>query len=251
MTDTTIGAKAPGIFRVGAVLSQAATILSRNFLTFFILTVIPTLPNLLFLGGAGLRGAEGRAPGSAGLLVGIGVLLAIVLSVISQAVVLYAAFQSMRGRPVQAMESVQKGLTRVIPIIGVAICMMIAIGIGFLLLVIPGLIAFAMFFVALPVCVVERLGPIRSLSRSAQLTKGHRWRLLGLFILLMLISAIVGGVLQVALEFIGGFVVTVIGSLVWNAAFGAYSSIVFVVAYHDLRVAKEGVDIERIAAVFD
>ena len=39
--------------------------------------------------------------------------------------------------------------------------------------------------------------------------------------------------------------------LVWGALFGAYSAIAVAVTYHDLRVAKEGIDIERITAVFD
>jgi hypothetical protein len=39
--------------------------------------------------------------------------------------------------------------------------------------------------------------------------------------------------------------------MVWDALMGAYQSIVVAVAYHDLRVVKEGVDIEHIASVFD
>ena len=42
-----------------------------------------------------------------------------------------------------------------------------------------------------------------------------------------------------------------VGSLIWTAIGAAFSSVVIAVAYHDLRVAKEGVDIEQIAAVFD
>jgi len=50
------------------------------------------------------------------------------------------------------------------------------------------------------------------------------------------------------------FVGTVAGSiltLVWSAVLGAFSSVVVAVSYRQLRVAKEGVDIEQIAAVFD
>ena len=37
----------------------------------------------------------------------------------------------------------------------------------------------------------------------------------------------------------------------WGALFGAFNAIMVVVTYHDLRVAKEGVDTDQIAAVFD
>src|SRR5215475_5262435 len=36
-----------------------------------------------------------------------------------------------------------------------------------------------MWFVAVPACVEERLGPWTSLRRSRDLTKGHRWKLCG------------------------------------------------------------------------
>jgi hypothetical protein len=40
-------------------------------------------------------------------------------------------------------------------------------------------------------------------------------------------------------------------NLIWSAVWTAFYAIVIVVAYHDLRVAKEGVDTEQIAAVFE
>ena len=40
-------------------------------------------------------------------------------------------------------------------------------------------------------------------------------------------------------------------NLIWSAAWSAFYAIVIVVTYHDLRVAKEGVDTEQIAAVFE
>ena len=54
----------------------------------------------------------------------------------------------------------------------------------------------AILFASIPGCVVEGRGPIESWSRSAQLTKGYRWRLFGLALLLMVMS-------QVATKIIG------------------------------------------------
>jgi hypothetical protein len=39
--------------------------------------------------------------------------------------------------------------------------------------------------------------------------------------------------------------------LLWGAVWKAFYVILAVVIYHDLRVAKEGVDTEKIAAVFE
>jgi hypothetical protein len=38
---------------------------------------------------------------------------------------------------------------------------------------------------------------------------------------------------------------------VWGAAWGAYWNAALVMIYHDLRMAKEGVDPQEVAAVFD
>ncbi len=40
-------------------------------------------------------------------------------------------------------------------------------------------------------------------------------------------------------------------NLIWSAIWTAFYAIVIVVTYHDLRVAKEGIDTEQIAAVFE
>jgi MFS family permease len=236
-------------FRVGAVLNRTSSVLSRNFLTFFIVTIVAYLP-LLLIPGATADVTTDPAAISLGLI-GLAAFLTMVLGMLSQAVVLYGAFQDMRGCQVNLSESLKVGLRRFLPIIGLAIVMSFGLMLGFILLLVPGFILFAMWFVATPPCVVEQLGPFRSLGRSAQLTKGHRWKVFGLFIVLMLISAVIGGGLSMTLRQFGSPVLTAIGNLLWNGVWGALYSIAVVVTYHDLRVAKEGVDIEHIASVFD
>jgi len=247
MTDTT-ARFAESQFRVGGVLNRTSSVLSRNFLTFFIVTIVAYVPLLL------IPGAAGAAPEPSSISVGLiflGVFLMLVLSLVSQAVVLYGAFQDMRGRPVNLTESLKVGLRRFLPILGLAIVMGLALMLATLLLVIPGLILFTIWFVALPACVVEQLGPFGSMGRSSQLTKGNRWKVFGLIIVLFLISGIVGGMVNVVLGLLRSPILLMIGSLVWNGIWGAIYAIAVVVTYHDLRVAKEGVDTDQIAAVFD
>ena len=47
---------AEGEFRVGGVLNRAWSVLSRNFLTFFVVTAIASLPDLLFTNPGQNRG---------------------------------------------------------------------------------------------------------------------------------------------------------------------------------------------------
>jgi hypothetical protein len=195
-----------------------------------------------------------------GLTLVLAVLL-IVLGTVSQAVVLYGAFQVMRGKPINLAESARIGLRRFFPIVGLAISMTLLIFLASLLFVIPGLMLYTMWFVATPVCVVEQLGPWRSMGRSRALTKGHRWKIFGLMLLIILPALIFGAIVG-ALMFAatGGFLAmaaalsTTLGqivNLIWNAIWTAFYAIVIVVSYHDLRVAREGIDTEQIAAVFE
>jgi len=83
----------------------------------------------------------------------------------------------------------------VLPLIGVGILAGIAIGIGFLLLVIPGLILLTIWAVIAPVIVVEHSGVMNSFGRSRELVRGNGWQVFGVIFVVFLISAVVAGVL--------------------------------------------------------
>jgi hypothetical protein len=253
MTDASLPSArfAEGDFRVGRVFNRTFTVLSRNLLPFCIVTAIASLPNFLYAQvGAGPAGTTAVDPGASAIRLVVGVILSIVLSALAQAIVLYGAFEDMRGKPVNLIESTKIGLGRILPVIVVAIGSAILAGLAMILLIVPGLIVMTMLLVATPACVVERLGPFKSMGRSAQLTKGHRWKVFGLWI----VTIIVGGITQVALvrlAAIGGYPLQLLVQFVVGAVWGAFYAILAVVTYHDLRVAKEGVDTDQIAAVFD
>jgi MFS family permease len=254
MTDASLSARfSESDFRVGRVLNRTASVLSRNFLIFFVITAVAHLPTLLLFNASTTITAtsSGGEILRSSILIVLGLVLTIVLSTLSQAIVLYGAFQDMRGRQVNLTESLQVGLRRFFPIVGLAISMTLLGALAAILLLIPALILFTMWFVATPACVVERLGPSSSMRRSSQLTKGHRWKIFGLMLLLIIASAVAGPTITVSLTAIGGTPLALIGDVLWNGVWGAFYAISVVVTYHDLRVAKEGIDIDQIAAVFD
>jgi uncharacterized membrane protein len=72
--------------------------------------------------------------------------------------------------------------------LGMSILLTLAIAIGLVLLIVPGII-FALMFMFAPLLVIERqLGPIDALNESNRITRGHKWQLLGLSALLFLIN---------------------------------------------------------------
>jgi hypothetical protein len=250
-----------GEFRVGHVFSLTWSVFSRNFLTFMVVTGIASLPTLLIPQPS--PGNVANPFQNAGLLVFGLVFLMVVLGTLSQAIVLYGAFQAMRGRPINLVESAAVGLRRFFPIVGVAISVSFLAGLASLLLIVPGVMLYLMWFVATSVCVVEQLGPFRSMRRSRELTRGHRWKIFGLILLTVIPAVIVGSIVAAVVVAALGMgvllglspaLIAPLGQLVgliWSAVWKAFYVILAVVIYHDLRVAKEGVDTEQIAAVFE
>jgi hypothetical protein len=250
MTDMSLpaGRFAASDFRVGRVLGRTSSVFSRNFLNFFVVTASASLPMYLLMLGAADAAVD---PLRALRWVGFGIFVGLVLGSLSQAIVLYGAFRDMCGKPVELDESIRVGLRRFYPLLGLAVTVTLIGLIGLVALVVPGLIAFTRWFVAMPACVVEECGVFASMRRSAELTQGQRWKIFGLMLLLIVADIIVDKVIDLTLTSVAGGIPALAGHVIWAGIWGAFYAIFAVVTYHDLRVAREGVDTEEIAAVFE
>jgi hypothetical protein len=244
-------------FMIGDVLGRTFSILGRNFVPFTVLSGIATLPQLFFL----LSVPTGQAavtvrPNPTAIFLPL--VVGFVLRLLTQAVIVHAAFQDMRGRPVSVGESLRIAFSRFLPILGVIIVVGLGVFAASLALIVPGVILALMWYLALPACVVERTGVTESLGRSAELTKGHRWKLFGLILLVLIggliVAGVIGGVIGGVLGATGAGVSHVAVSLIQyviQALIAVFNAILVIVLYRDLRVAKEGIGTEQIAAVFD
>lgn len=77
------------------------------------------------------------------------------------------------------------------PLVVLSVIQSVAIACGLVLLVVPGVILLGMWMIAAPVMVVERLGIVDSLQRSAELTKGSRFTGISTFVAAILLSLVV------------------------------------------------------------
>ncbi|HWA52736.1 MAG TPA: hypothetical protein VG816_01050 [Solirubrobacterales bacterium] len=84
----------------------------------------------------------------------------------------------------------------VLPLIGAGILAGIGIAIGFVLIIVPGLILLTIWSVIAPVIVVEHSGAIDAFGRSRQLVKGNGWQVFGVIVVVFLIAAIASFVLR-------------------------------------------------------
>jgi len=135
--------------------------------------------------------------------------------------------------------------------------------VGFLLLVVPGVIAVCGLAVSVPALVVESTSPTDAMGRSWDLTRGYRLRMFGLFVLIFLLILIpyvaIMGAVGVAAAVLGAtgakglttvliLLGTVIAAIVQLLLSPLYQA-ALVIAYYDLRVRKEGFDLELLASV--
>ncbi|MGD8326474.1 MAG: hypothetical protein PVF65_06130 [Sphingomonadales bacterium] len=87
-----------------------------------------------------------------------------------------------------------------VPLIVLYLIITIGTFAGYILLFIPGIFLSVIWAAAPAVAVYERVGPIKALGRSYELSKGYRWSILGFFLLIILLYfaiAMALGLLQI------------------------------------------------------
>jgi hypothetical protein len=242
MTDET--------FSLAVVFRKAFAVYIRRFVPFVILTVIASIPNYVTI--FAVPAPDSTSPPDLALarMLMVTAVVTMVTSSLAGGAVIYGVVQDLRGRAFSVSDSLLVALRRLLPILGVSFCTAIVFVLGLMLLVIPGVIFICMFLVSPHACVVERTGVFTSLSRSRFLTKGHRWQVFGLF-LLMAIVAIIGDLIARTIFAPTGPSGSLIAGEVFAAIVGAFNGVLLSVLYFQLRIAKEGVDIDKIASVFD
>ncbi|ATB33902.1 B-box zinc finger protein [Melittangium boletus] len=114
-----------------------------------------------------------------------------VFSSIAYALFIRFAGDALEGPPRPTGELVNAGLRRALPVLGTNLLLGIALGVGFILCLAPGVFLSVTLALALPATVLHPSGPIDALSFSWTRTRGHRGNL---FLLLVILGAIFMGV---------------------------------------------------------
>jgi uncharacterized membrane protein len=236
-----------GTFRLANVFSKSAAIYGRRFVPFVILTMIASIPNYIAIFTIRPTGRVDNAYAAANAVL---VLLDVVTKSLASGAVMYGVVQELRGRSFSVGQSIQVALRRFLPMVGIAICSALAVVLGMVLLIVPGFILACMFYVSMPVCVAEQTGVFASMSRSSALTKGYRWQVFGTFLLLVVAGILLGGIVG-AISGMIGRTALLVSTQAMAAVVGAFNGVLVGVFYYELRVDKEGIDIDKIAGVFD
>ena len=148
---------------------------------------------VIYLGAAIVVGLLSLAGAIGGLLAFIVVLFAAFLL---QATLIKAVQDIRDGRADLSLgETVSAALPYIGAVAGASILAGIAITVGLILLIVPGLWLITIWAVIIPAIVIERAGAIDSFGRSRQLVRGHGWHVFGTLVLLFIIQLVVDIVL--------------------------------------------------------
>jgi hypothetical protein len=187
---------------IARVLGETFQVIGRNIVTFTVLgLVLAGLPaGVLAFIQAGWLKSQGdltsvvMSPGYFAN-VGYGALVSLITTAILQGALIYATVQDMNGQKPAVGEALATGLRNFLGLIIVSILFGLAVVFGMILLIVPGIMIACAWCVAVPALVAERRGVFDSFSRAAELTRGHRWRIFGLFFLLWVILIVLGMVI--------------------------------------------------------
>lgn len=127
-----------------------------------------------------------------------------------------------------------------LPLIGAGLLAGIAIGIGFLLLIVPGLILLTLWAVIAPVIVVENPGVFAAFGRSRELVRGNGWQVFGVIVVVWLIVFVAGIILGAIGSALGdSAVIQIIFELIASSLTAPIAALVATVLYFRLRAIED------------
>jgi hypothetical protein len=176
-----------------------------------------------------------------GALAAVAAVVSIVLTTFYQGMVVRLVDDVQDGRRDSSVVDLLRSVSPVVlPLLVVSILAGLGIGIGFLLLIVPGLFLLTIWAVVAPVTVLERPGILEAFRRSRELVRGHGWRVFGTLVLVFLIlitAGVAAGVIGASLG--GGDVGEAAVGWLLNALVQPLAAVTAVVLYFALRPPRE------------
>lgn len=240
-----------GKIDISRVLNNTFGVITRHPVVYLGLSfLIVGIPNALLQTAQGnfTTGADGFNVSASYSSQGFGFIALMLLSILLQATLIVATLNDLGGKPLSLADCVARAFRKLLPLIGLGIVMAVGIGLGMMLLIVPGVILYLMWIVATPVMMAEDRGIIDSLKRSAQLTSGSK----GMIFVLLLIFLVLAIIFGMFVAFIGSLstLFLAIITLASNTITGALQGAGVASIYVNLRTEKEGTDTGALADIF-
>ena len=222
----------------GAHLGEAWNLYTRHIGRFFLTALV--VYAVLDLVSAAADAAAGDSV-AAGVLWG---LIAAVVSIVGFFWVQGALVETVRdvrdGRADRTVGETYRAVQpRLTALIVAGIIAGIAIGIGLLLLIVPGLFLLTIWSMIVAVIVIEGRSAGESFGRSREIVRGHGWSVFGLILVTFLLVAIASGLINLLFAPLPDFLDAWLGSLVAHSLTVPFAAAALTTAYFQLAVPAQ------------
>ncbi len=263
-----------GAMSVGDILDRGVKLLLARLPALYLINLIVLTPAIAYQLALPLLLMGNENNPSAAILVGVlggslvMLFLTLILQPIGTAAILHIISQEFIDRRVGIGEAFRFALSRFGPLLGASIMAGLIIGVGMLCCLVPGFIFWTWYVFVAQVVVVEGLSASASLDRSKRLSEGYRMRIFGIIFLIGLLSAVIPTLLDSGLALVlpaseivpvagggvrvvphyGNQVIHTLFTQLVTILFSAYQAVCLTLLYFDVRIRKEGYDLEVAAA---
>jgi hypothetical protein len=114
----------------------------------------------------------------------------------------------------------------------------IAVGLGLVLLIVPGLILMTLWVLIVPVIVLENVGWSKSFGRSRSLVRGNGWSVFGVIVITILLLMAFGIVLGLVLAVLPDALQAFVSNLVSGALTAPFIALTWTLLYHRLVAVR-------------
>lgn len=238
----------------GETLGTAFNMYIDNFVVLFLLCMIVNIPSIFLNMNSPVDTivtAESLVSWSISYVIYL--VVVIILSAIETGLIVNYIAHRYLGKETNIKEFLNKTKSCFLPLIGLSLLASFCIGIGFMLLIIPGVIISLGLILSTQVLVIEKKGIIESMLRSWDLTKGKRLRILGFILIILALNFSLGIVLGLFIAVFGlasARWMTTILAFFMSSLVSPFSACVIVLIYFNSRIEKEGFAIEHLADQF-
>jgi hypothetical protein len=195
------------------------------------------------------------------ILGGLGMMLSGIIAMFGQVLCRGALTKSVSesylGNEITVGQAYKFVLPKFLTLIGAGILVVLVVYLGLLLLVVPGIIFGLWFALTTPAIVVENLKATKGMSRSKALASGNLGKIFSVAFLIIILA----WVIAIPFSYVGGFLGSILfpGSVMLmtfvNQLFSVVGQILivpigataYILLYYDLRIRKEGFDLQMLA----
>jgi hypothetical protein len=168
----------------------------------------------------------------------LGSLIGIIAAYLLQATLVKAVQDIRDGRvDLSIGDTVRAATPYLAPVIGASILAGIAITIGLVLIIVPGLILITIWAVIVPVIVLEGAGVFDAFKRSQQLVRGRGWHVFGTLVLTWIILLVVNLVLTAIFAALPHVLSSGLASIISGTVVAPFIALVVTLVYYRLSGA--------------